>query len=53
MWGSRNIRTNLTQFFSDRTKKPRTERGFKILNQSDQVPINSNRGLELLRFEPR
>ncbi len=50
MWGSQNIRTNLTQFFSDRTKKPRTKRGFKILNQSNQVPLSSSRGSELLRF---
>ena len=39
MCGSHHIRTNLTQFYAIRTKKPRIVRGFKVLNVVDLVVI--------------
>ncbi len=39
MCGSHHIRTNLTQFYAVRTKKPRIVRGLKVLSDVDLVVV--------------
>ncbi len=39
MCGSHHIRTNLTQIYAVRTKKPRIVRGLKVLSEADLVVV--------------